>query len=405
MPIKSKKETQKGIGVAMGVAIVTVLTSTPIFLLGATSKLVTKDVHLDISKIGLMFTLYWFFSIIGAYLSRNDRSSFSIKYKISGSLFVTSFALGIISIYPAIGLWLGPALGGAVYGYSQPYTNLLIIKKCSYKIHGFAYGLKQAAIPAATLFCSLSVPVAVSLGWRNIFAIISILSIFYAIVIAKYDNNDVIQITNNSHSKIDMNWHLGMLALAGGLGAMIGNSLGGFLIVTLTSGGFTLSTASLVAAIAATSNIIVRLIAGFITDYTDWSPSLMLKLMFFFGIVGTLLLSIVSPLTYIIGAILAYAGGWGWAGLLHFITAKSYPKHEKQATSISQMGVSIGACVGPLLFGWIFKNSGSTLSWLFLTIAGIFALLSITIAYRLDNRVQENSIHNSFKRGEKVNVE
>ncbi|CAM5272464.1 Purine ribonucleoside efflux pump NepI OS=Lysinibacillus sphaericus OX=1421 GN=nepI PE=4 SV=1 [Lysinibacillus sphaericus] len=40
-----------------------------------------------------------------------------------------------------------------------------------------------------------------------------------------------------------------LLAIAGGLGAAIGNSLGGFLITSLTHGGITLVKASMVAAV------------------------------------------------------------------------------------------------------------------------------------------------------------
>ncbi|CAM5268813.1 MFS transporter OS=Lysinibacillus sphaericus OX=1421 GN=LS41612_21310 PE=4 SV=1 [Lysinibacillus sphaericus] len=64
----------------------------------------------------------------------------------------------------------------------------------------------------------------------------------------------------------------------------------------------------------------------------------------------------------VVGAILAYGGGWGWAGLLHYVTGAAYPGREGQAIAISQMGESLGAAVGPLIFGFVFTTLGSHMS-------------------------------------------
>ncbi|CAM5272510.1 MFS transporter OS=Lysinibacillus sphaericus OX=1421 GN=LS41612_21310 PE=4 SV=1 [Lysinibacillus sphaericus] len=53
------------------------------------------------------------------------------------------------------------------------------------------FGLKQAAIPAATLFCSLSVPfLAVPIGWRNLFGLVAGLTLLYGIILLMNSKDD-----------------------------------------------------------------------------------------------------------------------------------------------------------------------------------------------------------------------
>lgn len=384
---------QYGFGTAINVAVVTVLTSTPIFLPGATSQLISKSINFGPGGIGVIFTLYWLFSVVGAYISRNDHRPFSIQKRISQSVLITALALAFIAIYPQFGIWVGPAIGGAVYGYSQPYTNLLIMKECSNRIHGFAYGLKQAAIPAATLISSLAVPIiAVPLGWRQLFGIIAFFTLIYSLFLAKNSQTIISKSQNKSTAKLKLNWHLSMLALTGSLGAMVGNSLGGYLIISLTDSGFSLTAASFIAAVSSVANIIVRIIAGVAADRGKKSPYRYLEFMFVFGMIGTLFLLTNINSIQIIGSILAYAGGWGWAGLLHYVTGAAYPGKERQATAVSQMGVSLGASFGPLIFGCLFSYAGAQIAWISLFIACAVAMITVLIAYRIEYKNSEKNM-------------
>lgn len=389
---------KKGFLQAGNVAFITIVTSTPIFLPGATNDLIRKDLDIKANEIAFVFSLYWLGSIIGAYISKRTNNHFFIQQKLNFSLLVTSLALGIIYIYPQIGLWIGAFVGGLVYGYSQPYTNTLIVQKCDHRIHGFAFGLKQASIPLATLFCSITVPLlAIPFGWRNIFAIISILLLIYSLIMIKYSFSDkTVQppVKYKTKKSLPLNPHLLLLAFCGAFGAMIGNSLGAFLISSLSSNGISLAHASVIAAIAAMASVIVRIMAGIITDKSEVSPQKLLAGMFVFGMFGTSLLATSSWIGQILGALLAYGAGWGWAGLLHYVTGKSYPGYEGQATSVSQMGVSIGAALGPLLFGWIFTFFGSSVAWFTMTVAGALALLSVILVYKLEPREHSPQVKN-----------
>ena len=64
-----------------------------------------------------------------------------------------------------------PGLGGLGNAISHPATHLLLAREVSQNRQGLAFGIKQAAIPAATLIAGLAVPlVATTVGWRWAFA-------------------------------------------------------------------------------------------------------------------------------------------------------------------------------------------------------------------------------------------
>jgi MFS family permease len=391
MSEQAKREVL-GVGTAIHVALITVLTATPIFLTGAANDLIRQDLGLRPAAIGLLFTLYWLGSLAGAYVSRRATGSSPVERRLSVSVLASATALGAMALYPRVGLWLGAAIGGAAYGYSQPFTNFLLMRRCVARIQGFSFGLKQAAIPAATLLCSLSVPVfAVPLGWRQTFGLLSALFLVYALVMmilawrATPERRVAAPV-----SQLPLNWHLAALALAGGLGAAIGNSLGGFLITTLTHGGISLVTASMVAAVASIANVLVRVFAGVVVDRSTHSPQRLLAQMFAVGMVGTALLAMSSHPAQMLGAVLAYGGGWGWAGLLHYVTGAAYPGREGRATAVSQMGVSAGAASGPLIFGWLFTAAGADIAWLVMSFVGAAACLSVLIAHRLESAVVQS---------------
>ncbi|WP_432702196.1 MFS transporter [Lysinibacillus sphaericus] len=393
---KSERKTSRSVFTALTVVFVTILTSTPVFLPGAVNDLIRKDTGFSVGAIGVTITLYWLGSLMGAYISRQINSHHSIDKIIGIAVLVTAFSLFLTFVYPEIGLWVGAAFGGAVYGYSQPFTNMLIIRRCPEKIQGFAFGLKQAAIPAATLFCSLSVPfLAVPIGWRNLFGLVAVLTLFYGIILLMNSNDDEHgNAKKKNATKLRLNRHLMLLAIAGGLGAAIGNSLGGFLITSLTHGGITLVKASMVAAVASLTNILVRVFAGLAIDRFRGLEKILLLSMFIVGSLGTAALTMPSHTLQVVGAILAYGGGWGWAGLLHYVTGAAYPGREGQATAISQMGVSLGAAVGPLIFGFVFTTLGSNVAWLLMSIAGILACISVVESYRVN--AKETPIQEKF---------
>lgn len=401
-----------GLGVVALVTVITVLTNGPVFLPGAASKLISKDIGLRPSHIGLIITLYWASSILGAFISRHAKDGASVEHRIALALMATAASLIMGGFWPEVGLWLGGAVGGFVYGYTQPHTNYLLIRRCATRIRGLAFGVKQAGIPIATLLFSVAVPiVAEPPGWRLLLIAVGVLALVVALALlnpepadgGSTDTGNTNASAGSSTSglrlpdpqpvqaarpvqaprtRLPLNRHLLGLAIAGGCGAAVGNSLGGFLISSLTQSGGSLLVASMIASAGSITAIVVRIAFGVIVDRSTRTPGQLLALLFVIGAVGTALLAVPNTALRAVGGILAYGGGWGWAGLLHYEAGAAYPGNATPATAITQMGVSMGGAIGPLSFGIVLETYGPEIAWLVMTGVGMAAYLAVLLARR-----------------------
>ncbi|GGQ15279.1 MFS transporter [Streptomyces roseolilacinus] len=363
-----------GAGAAVSVALITVLTSLPLFLVGATSTLVNRDLGWDAGDTGLLLAAYWLSSLSGAYLSRRVDTPVSAEATVGSAALVTAVALSLSAWAGSWGLVVGTAVGGLVYGYTQPHTNSLLMQRCSPSVQGFAFGLKQAAIPASTLLGSLAVPaVAVPFGWRAVFVASAAVCVAYALpgLVLRHRASGGRRAPAVPAPPLRMNGHLLGLAVAGLCGAMVGNAIGGFLIASGVHEGMTLTWASMLAAAGSVTNIVVRLVAGMVVDRGRYAPRSLLWQLYLAGAVGTLLLAVGGgPWVTTLGGLLAFGGGWGWAGLLHYVAGAAFPGRAARATAITQMGVSLGGATGPMLFGLLVDHAGFGAAWLVLTAVG-----------------------------------
>lgn len=158
-----------GLSVAWSVALVTVLTSLPVFLPGAANGLIGADLGWSPADIGAVLSAYWLASAIGAFLSRRTNMPLAAERTLGAALLITGSGLLLASLAPASGLWISAGVGGLAYGYTQPHTNVLLVHGCPPHARAAAFGLKQAAVPAATLTASVAMPLlaAPSAGGRS----------------------------------------------------------------------------------------------------------------------------------------------------------------------------------------------------------------------------------------------
>jgi MFS family permease len=429
------------VGVVALVTVITVLTNGPVFLPGAASELISRDIGLGPSHIGLIITLYWASSILGAFVSRHAKDGGSVEHRIGLALLATATSLIIGGFWPEVGLWIGGAAGGFIYGYTQPHTNYLLIRRCVPHIRGLAFGVKQAAIPTATLLFSVAVPiVAEPPGWRLLLIAVGMICLAVAVTLldpaaftgeragddaegsgrsnlgagntgsaentanasntgsaentanasntgntantARHRNGPQVQAAPPPSLRLPLNRHLLGLAIAGGCGAAVGNSLGGFLISSLTQSGGSLLVASLIASAGSITAIVVRVVFGVVVDRSTRTPGQLLSLLFVIGAVGTALLAVPNTASRALGGLLAYGGGWGWAGLLHYEAGAAYPGKATPATAVTQMGVSLGGAVGPLSFGILMEGYDPEIAWLVMTGVGLVAYFAVILARR-----------------------
>ncbi|MEW2167070.1 MFS transporter [Streptomyces sp. NPDC007084] len=364
-----------GLCAAVRVAMVTVLTSLPVFLPGAANGLISAEFGWSSIRMGAILAAYWLASLAGAFASKRADSPLNGEHTLAMALCATCLGLLSAALVPVVGLWVSSILGGAAYGYTQPHTNALLMSRCAPRLRALAFGMKQAAVPAATLFASMAMPVlAGPAGWRPVFAGTAVLSgTGSALLIRRAPSYKRIpKRAGDRGTPLRNDAFLMALSCAGFFGAMVGNGLGGFLMVALTARGASLAAAGAVATAGAALNIGVRLAAGWLVGRLPQVAWPALTGLFVAGATGTALLASNAFAMNAVGALLAYGGGWGWAGLLHYVIGLPYDGREQQATAHSQMGVSLGAAIGPLLCGLLF-NTQPVAAWWALTAAGLAA--------------------------------
>lgn len=141
----------------------------PVFLTGGLSVLIRKDIPFDVSTIGLLVMGFFIASAIasvpGGRLAEQAGPWVAAVIAMTIST-VALLALGLASsTVTHLGAFL--ILAGLANGIAQPTSSLILARGVSLRRLGFAFGVKQAAIPAATFLVGTAVgALALIVGWR-----------------------------------------------------------------------------------------------------------------------------------------------------------------------------------------------------------------------------------------------
>jgi len=138
-------------------------------------------------------------------------------------------------------------------------------------------------------------------------------------------------------------------------GALLGtvgvNSVAVFFVVLGTHSRLSDRTTGLMLTAASVVAVLVRLIAGALADRRPQVNPLIAAGFMVTGAVGLAVMSFATPATFILGAVLAVAGGWGWTGLLLAASFRLVPERPQSAGAAMQFGLFGGAAIAPLGFG------------------------------------------------------
>ncbi|NYH76849.1 putative MFS family arabinose efflux permease [Actinopolyspora biskrensis] len=260
-------------------------------------------------------------------------------------------------------LWLA----GLPNALGQPASNSLIARCVPLRHRATAFGIKQAAIPTATLLSGVAVPtVALTLGWRWAFAMAAFVGVCVVLLLP-------VRVRSEQPSGAASTGGRGgspgrgvllLIATAAGLGSAAANSLGSFVTTTGVHVGFTQASAGMVLVVGSAVGLCMRLAVGVLTDRRNPDPIVLITLMLVIGSAGFALMAFPVPLVFPLGAVIGFGAGWAWPGLLNFAVAALYPGRVAGATSISQTGVYIGGSSGPLLFGVLASHAGLSAAWM-----------------------------------------
>ena len=115
-----------------------------------------------------------------------------------------------------------------------------------------------------------------------------------------------------------------------------------------------------------------------VRDYGFRAVTILLVL----GSLGFVLLATGLAAPFVVGAILAFALGWGWPGLFNLAVVHLHREAPGAATGVSQTGIYVGAAGGPAAFGALYSEAGYTTAWLAAAGVALAAALMLTLAGR-----------------------
>jgi MFS family permease len=269
-------------------------------------------------------------------------------------------------------------LAGVPTALSQPAANELLMARFPVPRRGFAFAVKQSAIPLATLLAGLAVPaVALTVGWRWVMLFAGLFGLCTALMVPRMDW------TRPVRGAVSPAGSAGLLLLAlatvTGLGAAAANAMGTFVTVTAVDVGYDEGTAGLLLALGSVVGLVIRLAAGVVADRTQPDLWRMVAGMLTLGTVGYLLLAVGHPVTFLFGLVLGFGAGWAWPGVFNYAVAARFPDRVTTATSVTQTGVYVGAAGGPLLFGLLAEHSGPAAAWLTCTVLAALATMLLLV--------------------------
>ena len=355
-------------GRALAAAIaVTTACVLPVFLTGGLAVQMRADLGFGAAALGLAVSAFFGAAALSSMLfGRVVERVGARRGMVAAALLSALSLLGIGALASSWAhLMVFLALAGIAQAASHPATNLLLTGAMRRHRLGLALGVKQAAIPAATLLGGLAAPLlGLTVGWRFGFLLGALVALGIGAVVARAEGPRPLSERRSSGGSARIG-PLMLPTLGIGLGAAAGVSLAAFLVYAAVASGVREGAAGLLLAAASVVGVAVRAVTGWLADRRPRNRLRAVAAMLVAGGAGFALLATGSPgWPLVVGALLGFGAGWGWPGLFQFAIVDLHRDAPAAATGITQTGTYAGSAVGPLVFGLVVERASYTAAWL-----------------------------------------
>lgn len=276
---------------------------------------------------------------------------------------------------------------GLAVAVTDPGLAILVGRAIRPQRQGLAFGIKEASIPAATLFAGLAVPaIALTVGWRWAFGIgvVPLLMVVFLLprVVRDSEPSPVAKQTVEPSVGTSRRRAIVLSAVAAALGTTAASGVGVFLTESAVAMGMTQGNAGFLLAAGSGAGIIARISAGMVADRTGGPQFRLISLMLAIGAVTIALGGTGSTAFLVVGTIGAFTGGWAWTGIFFLSLIKSNPATPGAVAGIGSFSLSVGNAAGPLLFGLIAEKVSFAAAWLVAGIAAGIGAILMAAAHR-----------------------
>ena len=343
----------------------TVLASLPVFLLGGLAVLVRGDLGFSEVQLGLAASTFFAVAAVtavpaGRVAARTGAWAATV-IGAAGSA-AALVAMAVAGSYAV--LLLALAVGGVANSLAQIGTNGTLAEVVPAHRQGLAFGVKQAAIPAATFVAGFSLPlVGLTLGWRVSFAAAALLAAAYVLLAPRTGRPRRTAAPAGGPGGSVAVGALTVVAIAAALASAAVNGLAAFLVVSAVASGLSPSGAGVLLGTGSALGVAARVLVGWLADRRTGGHLRIVAAMMAAGAVGMSLFATGAPAALFAGTALVFALGWSWPGLLTFAVVRLNPSAPARATSYTQTGVFAGGATGPVTFGLLVSAGSYRLAW------------------------------------------
>ena len=379
-------------------ASTTIVAVLPVFLVGGLAVQLEGDLGMSTAILGAGVATYWAVSALlsptAGRVAQRLGSRKGMLVAVGGGLAALSGIAFATPHWPWLFGWL--AVGGVANALGHPPSNGLIVEQVAVRNRAFAFGLKQAAVPAATLIAGLSVPLlALTVGWKWTFAIGAAFALLLVPVLIGLVPGKRRAESAAGHPQRPAGPSAGPLprklksflivtAIAAAMGSAQANALGAFTVISATQAGFDVATAGLLLGVGSAAGCLTRPLVGMAADKGIGGSMGTVAIMMSIGCVGLLAIASGNQIAFAAGCIFAFGFGWGWNGLVHYVVSHRSHPFTARATGIAQSGTYIGGSLGPLAFGIVLAGFGPTVAWTSAAVLAAMGAGAALLAHRLE---------------------
>lgn len=363
--------------------------------------------ELEISNRALSLCVTWFWVCTALTAALGGRHVDRLGWRRMAAIGLAACAVGQLGIAAGGSVFSLVAcltVAGFAYGVIAPTSNLVLVEEIPARLRGTALGAKQSVAPVAGLLAGLAVPfVALTIGWRWSFVLVALLPIagvalsWPPTVRARRSDSGAgpgpgaqdapasdgsVPGPQSAPASAGRSISLTQIVVAAGLGTLSIGALTTFSVRTMTDAGVEVSVAGLVISAASLAALLVRVVAGWLTDRYKSDGLRPASLVILSGAVGMVGMASGDSTLTVLGTVLAFCGAWGWPALLLLGVLTHHAAQPAAASGKFQLGTALGAAVGPLLFAAVSDLAGFAVAWMAVAACTVGSALLVTLGGR-----------------------
>ncbi|WP_214401220.1 MFS transporter [Pseudonocardia lacus] len=348
---------------AAGAVTTTTVCTLPVFLTGGLAVQISAELGFDPAGLGLVVALFFAVSALASlpsgWLVERFGSVPTSRAAVVGAALVMTALATLARSYAALVVILLCGAWCNVLG--QLASNMTLARYVPAERLGLSFGVKQSAIPLATLLSGAAVPaVALTVGWRWAYAIGAVL----ALAALPLTPRESIRRERTAADGELATAALSVIGIAAGLAAAASSALGIFLVASAVDRGVDAGLAGLTLTLGSVVGLVLRLLHGWAADRRSGGHIAVVAASLLLGAGGLALLAAPGAVALVLGTVLGFGLGWAWPGLLQFAVVRLNPSAPAAATSIVQVGVYGGGFAGPIGFGFLATHLSFPAAWL-----------------------------------------